>query len=172
MKKGLILLTFVITSFLAYSQNFNTGDSGFDSDLSSVNIKAKADFGNFKIELSNNNKAAKPSKIDYMRNDLKMEPAEIFLAFEIARIKGISIDVVIGSWKKNKHKGWGHIAKEMGIKPGSPEFHAMKGNAKNKANHGKGKGNSKGGNNKGDVNINIKIDNKNNDKGNKGKGKH
>ncbi len=147
MKKGFILFAFIFTGLFVFCQNFNTGDSGFDSDLNAVNIKAKADFGNFKIELSNKNKIAKPTKIDYMRNDLKMEPAEIFLAFEIARIKGISIDIVIGSWKKYKHKGWGHIAKEMGIKPGSAEFHAMKGNAKNKANKGNGKGKGKGGNN-------------------------
>jgi hypothetical protein len=46
---------------------------------------------------------------------------------------------VVETYSKNKGKGWGVIAKDMGIKPGSPEFHAMKKSMKSKgAKVGKG----------------------------------
>ena len=83
---------------------------------------------------------------------LKMEPGEIYIALEIAKIANRPIDDVIKSYSANKGKGWGYIAKEMGIKPGSAEFHALKGKGKNKSSKGKkpkpnkGNGNSnKGG---------------------------
>ena len=63
---------------------------------------------------------------------------------------GSNIDDVIISYKKNKEKGWGVIAKEMGIKPGSPEFHALKGKTKTRKDKGKSEGKGKGnGNSKG-----------------------
>lgn len=35
-------------------------------------------------------------------------------------------DQVVQVYKANQGKGWGVIAKRMGIKPGSAEFHALK----------------------------------------------
>ena len=52
-------------------------------------------------------------------------------------------------YKSNKSKGWGAIAKEMGIKPGSAEFHAMKKSMKSK---GGSKSNSNGKSNSNDDN--------------------
>jgi len=34
--------------------------------------------------------------------------------------------VVIDSYRKNKSKGWGALARDLGIKPGSKEFKALK----------------------------------------------
>ena len=33
---------------------------------------------------------------------------------------------VVDQYRKNKGQGWGVIAKSLGIKPGSAEFHALK----------------------------------------------
>ena len=55
-----------------------------------------------------------------------MEAGEIYLALEIAKLSKTPVDEVITIYKNNKSKGWGYIAKEAGIKPGSPEFHQMK----------------------------------------------
>jgi hypothetical protein len=60
---------------------------------------------------------------------------------------------VVDVYKKNRGKGWGVIAKSLGIKPGSPEFHALKRGddlythkekGKGKGGKGKGKGKEKG----------------------------
>jgi hypothetical protein len=45
---------------------------------------------------------------------------------------GQPFETVVEKYRVNKSKGWGVIAKEMGIKPGSPEFHAMKKSMKSK----------------------------------------
>ena len=68
-----------------------------------------------------------------------MEPADVYMVVEIAGIQKITVEKVVESYKKNKGKGWGVIAKELGIKPGSKEFKELKERAKDK----KEKGNKK-----------------------------
>jgi hypothetical protein len=61
-------------------------------------------------------------------------------------------ETVVQTYQTHKGKGWGVIAKELGIKPGSREFHALKngdltfgetpGDGPGKGK-GKGKGHSK-----------------------------
>lgn len=135
-RHALLALTFC-SSYVSMAQlNFNTGSPELDSDLNSINVTAKVDLGVFKVDLSA--EFGVPSKdIDAMFS-LKLEPAEVYLVLEISKISGKPSSDVITCYKTNKSKGWGYIAKEMGIKPGSPEFHELKGNSKNK----KAKGNS------------------------------
>ena len=68
-----------------------------------------------------------------------MEPAEIYFALELSKLSSRSIDQVVEIYEVNKDKGWGFIAKELGIKPGSPEFHSLKEQTKNKGAKGKSK---------------------------------
>jgi len=42
-------------------------------------------------------------------------------------MSGRSIGYVTDKYKKHKGNSWGALAKELGIKPGSEEFHALKG---------------------------------------------
>ena len=90
-------------------------------------------------------------------------PADAFMCLQLGRMTGRPFETVYPSYKNNKGKGWGVIAKELGIKPGSPEFHALKngdfeftgepggkghGQGKGKGNdtwegNGKGKGHNK-----------------------------
>ncbi len=130
------LLTLIATMLIGgiFAQvSFKTGDSKFDAELNVTNNEAKSDLTSFKKELTSSYKIT-TSKID---NLLKiMEPAEVLLSCKIGEIANRTIDEVVSSYKVNKDKGWGAIAKDMGIKPGSPEFHALKGKTK------KAKGNS------------------------------
>jgi hypothetical protein len=119
---------------------YNTGDAELDSDLSSINADANLDFGAFKTNLALSYDISE-NKIDYLSISVKMEPAEIYFALELSKISRQSIDQVVGIYEVNKDKGWGSIAKELGIKPGSPEFHNLKENTKNKGAKGKGKNN-------------------------------
>jgi len=120
--------------------SFNTGNSEMDADLSKINVNAKLDFGAFKTNLNLSYNISE-KKIDYLSISVKMEPAEIYLALELAKLSGKSIDDVVEIYKVHKEKGWGYIAKQIGIKPGSPEFHKLKENVKNKGSKGKGKSN-------------------------------
>ncbi len=119
---------------------YNTGDAELDSDLSSINADARLDFGAFKSNLTISYNIAE-RKIDHLSVSVGMEPAEIYFALELSNISGQSIDRVVEIYKVDKDKGWGFIAKELGIKPGSSEFHNLKENTKNKSTKGKSKNN-------------------------------
>lgn len=135
-------------SSLVYGQS-GTGDKELDSQLVSLDTEAKVSFSSFKVELSNTYAIPAP-KIDYLKVEIGMSGGDIYMALEIARIKNISVDIVVNSYKKHKGQGWGVIAKDLGIKPGSAEFHQLKGNAKVKGKSGsKGNGNPSKGKKKG-----------------------
>lgn len=134
---------FVFLLFLAVISNaqisFNTGNAEFDTDLNKINVNAKLDFGAFKTDLNLSYNISE-KKIDYLSVSVKMEPAEIYLALELSKISGKPVDDVVEIYKVYKNNGWGYIAKQLGIKPGSPEFHKLKENIKNKGSKGKNKG--------------------------------
>jgi hypothetical protein len=116
------------------SFNPRTGDPEMDNSLKTINAKAKADISQFKEEISATFRLAKP-KIDVLLQT--MTPGDVYIAAEISDIMHQPIEPVADSYKKNKDKGWGQVAKDLGIKPGSKEFHEMKACFKNKENKGK-----------------------------------
>ena len=140
MKKDILFFTLFLSVISNAQVLFNTGNAELDVDLGKINANAKLDFGAFKtnMELSYN---ISDKKIDHLSISVKMEPAEIYLSLELSKLSGKSIDQVVEIYEVNKDKGWGFIAKELGIKPGSPEFHSLKENTKNKGAKGKSKNN-------------------------------
>jgi hypothetical protein len=144
----LAAVLFMLVVSVGYSQQLKltakTGDADMDIQLKDINTKALADPEQFKIDASATFSIGKP-KIDIMLTT--MAPGDVYMALQLANSTGKPVDDVVSSFKKNKDKGWGVIAKEMGIKPGSPEFHAMKKALKENKNKGKGK--DKGDKNKG-----------------------
>ena len=144
MKYTLILL-FSLLAFSAVGQiSFNTGSVQLDTDLNTINANADLNFGTFKTNLALSYNVSE-KKIDYMKVSLHMAPGEIYFALEISKLSQTPIDEVNQIYINGKSKGWGYIAKEAGIKPGSAEFHQLKNNAdENKSKGNKGKGNSQG----------------------------
>ena len=139
MKKVFILHSILFLSVISNAQvPFNTGNAELDADLSKINANAKLDFGTFKTDLKLSYNIS-DKKIDYLSISVKMEPAEIYLSLELSKLSGRSVDEVVEIYKVHKDKGWGYIAKQLGIKPGSAEFHKLKENTKNKEAKGKSK---------------------------------
>ncbi len=153
MKKIIILFLSLLPLISSAQISFNTGNVQFDLDLNTINASANLDFGAFQTDLSIDYNVSE-KKIEHMRGALNMAPGEIFLALEISKVSNTPVDHVICNYEKHKSKGWGYIAKEAGIKPGSAKFHQLKNNSHNKKNKGKGHkhskthGNSKGKKNK------------------------
>ena len=80
--------------------------------------------------------------------------ANAYMVLRLSEMSHLSLDVVIQRYHDNQGKGWGVLAKRLGIKPGSPEFHALKRGHDLYANGSttkKGKNNTKG-NGKGNPN--------------------
>jgi hypothetical protein len=157
MPKHLLFVFLLTTASFFKAQNFSlsakSGDTELDASLNEINLKAKTDLPVFKKDLSVEFNIGEP-KITKML-EAQMSPADVFMTLQVADLTKKEPEVVAESFKKNKDKGWGVIAKEMGIKPGSAEFHALKGKAKNKkskadkgkkehGNSGHGKGHGKG----------------------------
>lgn len=121
---------------------YNTGDDELNKSLLTIDANATLDFGDFKVDISGSYDITE-KKLDYLSVEIEMSAGDIYMTVVLAKITEKSVDEVVTVYTKNKNKGWGVIAKELGIKPGSPEFHALKGNAKDKGNKkskDKGKG--------------------------------
>ena len=75
-------------------------------------------------------------------------PADAYIVLRLGEISRQPADRVLGEYKTSRGRGWGVIAKSLGIKPGSAEFQALKkgqdlfddGRGKGGENRGKGKG--------------------------------
>lgn len=133
MKKiSLSIVILLVSGFIAlFSQSvtgsFNpaTGDAQLDVTIREINVEAHADLDAFVAEVSVTYQVPE-EEVTVMLVEEKMEPAEVFLAVELAEISEKSLETVVTVYKKHKSKGWGAIAKELGIKPGSKEFKALK----------------------------------------------
>ena len=133
----MILIPALLITIISSAQVcFNTGSAEMDNDLNKINADARLDFGTFKTKLALSYNIS-DTKIDYLSASVKMEPAEVYLALELSNVSGRSVDQVVDIYEIYQDKGWGFIAKELGIKPGSPEFHKLKESTKNKGAKGK-----------------------------------
>ncbi len=133
------ILLIAAVSFAQGQTNFRTGDATLEAELNITNRDAQRNLSTFKSNVSIEFGIPKPRIEGLLRI---MQPAEVVLAIRISTVTRKPLDVVVQNYKVNKSKGWGYIAKQMGIKPGSPEFHALKGKSK-KGSNAKPKGNSK-----------------------------
>ena len=153
MRNLLFFCSFLLTITLSAQEikyNAKTGDVEMDGFLKELNTEALKDINTF-----TNNVATKfnilKADVDKLLKDL--QPGDVYMSAQVATIIGKPVTEVSTTYQKNKGKGWGAIAKEMGIKPGSPEFHklkkSMKKNGKDSeagesSDDGKGKGKGKG----------------------------
>ena len=88
------------------------------------NIKANIDPSGFRARLSTRFRIGN-AKIEAVISNVE-EPADAYIVFRLGEMSGQSPDNVVEKYKIGKGKGWGALAKSLGIKPGSKEFHALK----------------------------------------------
>lgn len=148
MKKTLLILATVFVFGTNYSQTISfsprTGDVEMDGFLKDINTKAKNDLNGFINNATTTFNIAK-DKVEGLIQI--MDPGDVFMTLQTAQVINKPVDEVKDAYIKGKDKGWGQIAKELGIKPGSAEFHALKNKMKGKKDKdkgGNGKGNGKG----------------------------
>jgi hypothetical protein len=120
---------------------------GLESVLDDVEIRASADLGSFKADLSLAFGVSE-GRVDGMLKVMS-RPSDVYMCLRVGELAHHSIDRVIAEYKRHQGQGWGVIAKNLGIKPGSDEFHALKsgrlprhsggGSSDKKAKNGKGR---------------------------------
>lgn len=144
MKKLLIVMAMLLCMV-------GSAHADLDDFLSGLNVQARADMRGFSLRLS--------SQFDVPVTQVEAiiktvdDPADVFVCLQLGQMTNTQPEVVVRTYRRHKNRGWGEIAKELGIKPGSEEFHALKrgeyeftGKHKKHGDkgHGKGKGKGKG----------------------------
>jgi hypothetical protein len=129
------------------------GDFNWARDF---NIQAQADPSGFRARLATRFKIG-DLQVKAVLSNIK-NPADTYLILRLGEMSGKPTGYVLDRYNSTKKKGWGALAKSLGIKPGSREFHALKaGHDLNHEynnrhisynnysdDHSKGKGKSKG----------------------------
>jgi hypothetical protein len=95
-----------------------------DGFLSNLNVQAQADLPGFKAKLSAQFGVPMP-RIETIVSQVRL-PGDAFMCLELGRMANKPPETVVQTYQRGKGKGWGVLAKELGIKPGSAEFHALK----------------------------------------------
>lgn len=125
--------------------------ASLDSFMANLNVQARADLPGFKAGISAQFGVPLP-QVEMVFAQVAA-PADVFMTFQLGQMANKPAPVVLQSYQSNKGKGWGVIARELGIKPGSAAFHALKnGNLRYTGqpgggyedSPGKGKGKGKG----------------------------
>ena len=88
------------------------------------NIRVQADPAGFRARIAARFQVG-DAQITAVLRDVA-SPADAFIVFRLGDMSRMPADQVLREYKASKGKGWGVIAKNLGIKPGSDEFHALK----------------------------------------------
>lgn len=143
MKRALLAFAaFCLVSTLAVNAH-----ADLDGFLSKLNLQAKTNLHDFSLKLSAQFNLPL-TKVQAVIRTVD-EPADAYMCLEIGEMTHQPPEVVISNYRSNKGKGWGKIAQDLGIKPGSAEFHALKNGDLHftgtpKPDAGKDKGGAKG----------------------------
>jgi hypothetical protein len=95
-----------------------------NSFLKSVDNQALGDIRNFNDRLSRQFGVPVPD-VDAIVKSVP-SPADAFMILQLGQMAHVPPAVVLQKYQRSHGKGWGNLAQELGIKPGSPEFHALK----------------------------------------------
>jgi hypothetical protein len=138
--------TFIAAAILAFITGLaGKASADLDNFLSNLNIQARADMNGYSVKLGAQFGVPLP-QVQAIIRSVEM-PADAFMCLQLSQWSNKQPDMVVNTYKGNKGKGWGVIAKQLGIKTGSAEFHALKrgdltftGEPGGIATQGKGKG--------------------------------
>lgn len=138
MKQVVLIPVWLILSLSHSSAQYNTGDTQLNASLVQIDATATVNFPMFKDDMVITYSVA-PAKIETWSVSLGFKAGDIYLVLEMSKVLSKPVDDVANVYNTNKKKGWGAIAKELGIKPGSAEFKALKAGADKQAAKGKSK---------------------------------
>jgi len=128
--------------------SLQAGDFGWMRDF---DIRAQADPTGFRASLATRFNVG-DAQIGLVLSNVA-RPADAYMVFRLGEMSARPADYVMEEYRSGKGRGWGNLAKSLGIKPGSKEFHELKAGrnlwAGNDLGKGKGKDKDKGDKGKG-----------------------
>jgi len=117
----ILFMVSVLILFFSSSAVVAAGD--FDW-IKNFNIRAETDLSDFKARLGARFKIGN-TEINAVLSNVET-PADAYMVCRLGQMSGKPPDYVVEQYRSGKDKGWGSLAKSLGIKPGSKEFHALK----------------------------------------------
>lgn len=97
---------------------------GLDAFIGDLNVQARVDLPGFSARIGAQFGVPVPQVQAVI--GAVAAPADAFMVFQLGQWSHRPPEEVLPVYKRNRGKGWGVIAKSLGIKPGSAEFHALK----------------------------------------------
>lgn len=125
------LLALGLAAGTAHAQDFSigwnprSGDVWVDTWLGDMNRYGSRYRDPFIDELVRHHSAPRELVVDLLTRR-RWAPGDIYFACALAKLVGRPCRYVVDIWERDHGQGWGAIAKRMGIKPGSAEFHRLK----------------------------------------------
>lgn len=117
----IFLMLSVVFMLVAAAAESTAADFDWIKDF---NINAEADLSGFRARLTARFRIG-DVEIDAVLGNVE-KPAEAYMVFRLGEMSEKPASEVLEKYKSQKGKGWGALAKSLGIKPGSKEFHALK----------------------------------------------
>ncbi len=111
-----VAMAFLVCSSIAVAGDFDW--------LKNLNISAQADMSGFRARLATRFQIG-DAQIQAVIGNVE-KPADAYMVFRLGELSGRPPEEVVERYKSGKGKGWGVLAKSLGIKSGSKEFHALK----------------------------------------------
>jgi len=123
--------------------------------LNNLSVEARADPSGFAARLSTRFHIGN-AEVQAVVDNVGGNQADAYMVMRLAEMSHRPIAYVTERYHKERHRGWGVLARSLGIKPGSRAFHALKagsdlggydgGAGKGRAHgRGRGQGHGKGG---------------------------
>ena len=122
MKLQKLLFAVSVASLLVSSTVVAAGDDF--AWIKDFNIRAEADPSGFRAQIAARFKIG-DAEITAVLSNVE-SPADAYMVCRFGELSGSPRSRVIEKYKSLRGKGWGVLAKSIGIKPGSREFHALK----------------------------------------------
>jgi len=118
------LINKIVLGLILFSMSIFAANAGDFDWMQNLNIQATADSSGFKASLRTRFRVG-DAQINAVIGDVD-RPADAYMILRLGELSHKPVDYVVRQYRINKGKGWGVLAKSLGIKPGSREFHALK----------------------------------------------
>lgn len=119
--KRLTILSLLLFTCLCLPLAASAGDFEW---LDALNLEAKADASGYQVTLASRFHIGDTEVNAVISNTDR--PADAYMVLRLGELANRPVEDVLEVYESDRNKGWGVIAKNLGIKPGSSEFHALK----------------------------------------------
>ena len=112
----------------AYDTMPSTGDPTLDAILETINLLYGEELSYYVDEIVHDTGAPAVVVEEYIV-ERRYAPSDVWMIAELSQQSGRPFGEVASTFEQHREQGWGAVARQVGVKPGSPQFHALKNDA-------------------------------------------